>query len=79
MSTIESRISYNSGKTTNKTLGREIVIPADAKLASGIHSVQFIEKTYELTIGIGKNHTATLFIGEDALKELATYKHEIHI
>ena len=51
-------------------LGRSITIPADAKIESGIKRVEFAEKTYELNVGIGKNDTATLYIGESALKAL---------
>jgi len=63
----------------SKTLKREIIIPANTELTSGITSVSFSEKTYEIIIGIGKNHTASLFIGENALKELSEFKNDIVI
>lgn len=62
-----------------KELGRKIVIPADAEVTSGITGVSFHTKTYELRIGIGKDHTASLFIDEDALEALQEYKHNLSI
>lgn len=63
----------------SKKLKREIIIPADTELVSGVSKVVFVEKTYEITIGIGKDHTAVLYIGEEALKELSKYKNELSI
>lgn len=60
-------------------LGREIRIPADAIIYSGIKKVVFGEKTYEILIGIGDHNIATLFIGEEALKELKNENNELKI
>lgn len=61
------------------TLNREIVIPADTVASSGISKVVFTERTYEVNIGIGENHHATLYIGEEALKELRNKNNELTI
>lgn len=60
-----------------KTLGREIIIPANAKIVDGITGVQFEETHYHLEIGIGNDHTMSLFIPESALEALNEYKNKL--
>lgn len=51
-------------------LGVKLDIPASAKLITAPIKRVFCSKHYEHIIGIGKDHTASLIIDEDALKEL---------
>jgi hypothetical protein len=64
----------------SKILGKQITIPADTALDSGdITKVHFVEKTYEIIIGIGNDHTASLYIEESALKALQNDKNKISL
>jgi len=70
---------YDNSQYSESELGRTLIIPSEAKLSSGIAKIEFSEKTYELNIGIGKDHTAVLLIGEEALQELKKYKNDVTI
>lgn len=67
--TVERAISYYKENSKVK-LNHPIVIPEGTELESGIKQIVFQEETYELVIGIGDKHTATLVIGADTLKAL---------
>lgn len=60
-------------------LAQEIIIPKGTEVESDIDRVIFTEKTYELTIGIGDNDTATLYIGEGALKALSNPENKVSL
>lgn len=62
-----------------KQLEQDIVIPKGTEVESGITKVYFTEKTYEVTVGIGDNDTATLYIGESALKALSNPENKVSI
>jgi hypothetical protein len=62
-----------------KTLGRELVIPVGTKITEAPETIEFGEKHYEILVGIGKDHTMTIYMSEDALSEFNKYKNDIII
>ena len=62
-----------------KVLKREIVIPVGTKLETAPTSITLIAPHYEILIGIGNDETMSVYISEDALKELEEYKNEIKL
>lgn len=52
------------------TLRRNILIPSNTILESAPTHTRYIEKHFELMIGIGRNHHCKLVISESALRAI---------
>jgi len=70
--------SYGYSKA-QLTLKRNIFIPANIILSSAPLERHYIEKHYELIIGIGNNHYATLTISESALRAVNSLEPDVSI
>jgi len=51
-------------------LPKIIIIPKGVTVSSAPSKIELSDEWYELTIGIGKDHTARLLIDDDALRAL---------
>lgn len=58
------------------TIGRNLLIPSEAKLIDAPSKIEYFGKHYEMVIAIGKHHTASLIISEEALNALNEYKNQ---
>ena len=60
-------------------LGKNIFIPADTVLTEAPAKIEHYTKHYEVTIGIGPDHTARLIIDEDSVMALRRLEPKITI
>lgn len=63
----------------NPKLGRTLILPSEANLIVAPTEIKYGEKHYELLIGIGKDHTASLLISESALEAMQAYKNDVTV
>jgi hypothetical protein len=73
------RSAAYGNKDKKIALPKSIFIPKGTVLSSGPSVITLHEHHYELIIGIGKDHTATLLISESAMTVLKKIEPEVVI
>ena len=58
-------------------LGKNIFIPSNVKLYDAPKKREFIEKHFEVVVGIDQDHTASFVISESDFKALSMQKEDI--
>jgi hypothetical protein len=78
MSDVSIRKNYKKKKKEKEyILRKDIVIQAGTKIFEGPTSVAFVSKHYECLLGFGKDHTGSLYVDEDLVKEFPDFFLEI--